>query len=345
MTVGGDSKVAIGLIAIVVIFVALHLAAAIFAPLALALFIMAVIWPMQKRLAHRLPKLVALLISVVFTLAVVLFFVALVAWSFGRVGRGIIADSARYQAIYEQAVLWLEGHGISVVGLWAEHFNMTWVVSAVRQVAARMNTTLSFWLIAVIYVMLGLLEVDDMHRRIVSLKNRDAVRVLLDGITQTAAKFQQYMGVRSLMSLATGVLVYLLAKVTGLEFAAEWGVVAFVMNYIPFIGPFIATLFPTLFAMAQFGSLQGVLGIFACLNIIQFVVGSYIEPRVAGNALSMSPFIVLFSVFFWTFIWGMFGAFIGVPITIAIITFCAQHPSSRWVSDIIGGSDKSLKQV
>ena len=144
MTVGGDSKVAIGLIAIVVIFVALHLAAAIFAPLALALFIMAVIWPMQKRLAHRLPKLVALLISVVFTLAVVLFFVALVAWSFGRVGRGIIADSARYQAIYEQAVLWLEGHGISVVGLWAEHFNMTWVVSAVRQVAARMNTTLSF---------------------------------------------------------------------------------------------------------------------------------------------------------------------------------------------------------
>ena len=142
------------------------------------------------------------------------------------------------------------------------------------------------------------------------------------------------------MSVATGVLVWALASLTGLQFAAEWGVIAFALNYIPFIGPFIATVFPTLFALAQFASWQAALAVFACLNVIQFVIGSYIEPRVSGSALAISPFVVLFAVFLWTFLWGLFGAFIGVPITIAVLTFCAQHPSSRWLSDLLGGSPR-----
>ena len=73
--------------------------------------------------------------------------------------------------------------------------------------------------------------------------------------------------------------------------------------------------------------------------MIQFVIGSYIEPRLSGSALAISPFLVLFSVFFWTYLWGFFGAFIGVPIAIALITFCAEHPSSRWVSDLLGAPD------
>jgi AI-2 transport protein TqsA len=51
--------------------------------------------------------------------------------------------------------------------------------------------------------------------------------------------------------------------------------------------------------------------------------------------------VVLFSVFFWTFFWGLFGAFIGVPITIALLTFCAQHPSSRWIAELLGGPDEN----
>jgi predicted PurR-regulated permease PerM len=113
--------------------------------------------------------------------------------------------------------------------------------------------------------------------------------------------------------------------------------IAFTLNYIPFIGPFIATLFPTLLAMTQFDSWQAVLGIFVCLNIIQFVVGSYVEPRVSGTMLSVSPFFVLFAIFFWTFLWGLFGTFIGVPIALAILAFCNQHSSSRWLANLLGG--------
>jgi predicted PurR-regulated permease PerM len=208
-------------------------------------------------------------------------------------------------------------------------------VDAARRALA--NATFSFWLITPIYVILGLLEVDDIRRKIEALDQREAARVLLDGSTATAARFRKYILVRTQMSAMTGLLVGVFAWITGLQFAIEWGVIAVTLNYIPFIGPFIATLFPTLLAMTQFDSWQAVLGIFVCLNIIQFVVGSYIEPRVAGSMLSISPFLVLFAIFFWTFLWGLFGTFIGVPIVLAILTFCAHHPTTRWIADVFGG--------
>jgi predicted PurR-regulated permease PerM len=337
MKTGWDLKVMIGLIAAVAVFGALYSASKIFAPLTLGLYIIAIVWPLQRWLTTRLPTLLALAITILLTAAVVLLFASLIVWGFGRVGRSVIADAARYQAIYDQAAAWLDGRGISLVGLWAEHFNMSWLMGAARQVHGLLYATLSFCLITLVYVVLGLLEVEDMHRKAQALGNRDVARILVDGTRATAAKFRKYMIVRTQMSFVTGLLVWGLATLSGLPLAAEWGVIAFVLNYIPFIGPFIATLFPALFAMAHFASWQAALGMFACLNVIQFIVGSYIEPRVAGIMLSLSPFVVLFSVFFWTYMWGTFGAFIGVPITIAIVTFCAQHPSSRWISDLIGG--------
>jgi predicted PurR-regulated permease PerM len=206
------------------------------------------------------------------------------------------------------------------------------------------NTTLTFWLITLLYVVLGLLEVDDTRLKLEALHNRETARVLLVGSAATAAKFRKYVVVRTQMSAITGLLVGAFAWFAGLQFPIEWGVIAFALNYIPFIGPFIATLFPTLLAMAQFHSWQAVLGVFVCLNVIQFVVGSYVEPRVSGNVLAISPFVVLFATFLWTYLWGLFGTFIGVPMVLAILTFCAQHPASRWLADLLGGPGPAGKR-
>jgi AI-2 transport protein TqsA len=333
-------KIAVGIIAAVLLATAVRQASAVFAPLALAFFIIAIVWPVQSRLQAKMPKLLALAVTIVVTIAVCLAFASLAAWGFGRVGRSLMGDTVRYQALYGAMVTWLDGHGVSVAGLWAEHFNVAWLMRATQLVTGRVNTTLSFWVIALVYVVLGLLEVEDARRRIETLGKPEAARVLLDGSAATAAKFRKYLLVRTQMSAITGLLVGVFAWITGLPFAFEWGVIAFALNYIPFIGPFIATLFPTLLAMTQFESWQAVLAVFVCLNIIQFVVGSYIEPRVAGSMLSISPVVVLFAIFFWTFQWGLFGTFIGVPIALAILTFCAQHPSSRWIADLLGGSKR-----
>jgi predicted PurR-regulated permease PerM len=339
MAAGVEVKISAAIVAAVAVAFALYQAASVFAPLAVALFAIGVVWPLQYRLQLRMPELIALAITLIVTIAVCLAFASLAAWGFGRVAHSLVADGARYQALYENAVKWLDDHGISVVGVWAEHFNVGWVLRAAQRVAGRINVTLQFWLIALVYLILGLLEVGEIPGKIEALGNPEISRVLVNGSAATAIKFRKYLLVRTLMSALTGLLVGLFALATGLQFAPEWGVIAFVLNYIPFIGPFIATLFPTLLAMTHFDSWQAVLGAFIGLNIIQFIVGSYVEPRVSGGVLSMSPFVLLFAIFFWTFLWGLIGTFIGVPITLAILTFCSQHPSSRWVTDLLGESE------
>jgi predicted PurR-regulated permease PerM len=338
MPTSSATKAALAIVATVVVAFGAYEATTVFAPLMLALFIIAIVWPLQRRLQIHLPKLVALAITLVVIVTVGLGFASLVAWGFGRVGRAVINDAARYQALYEHLVAWLDEHGLSVAGLWAEHFNVGWLLRKAQYLTGRINSTLAFWLITLTYVILGLLEVDDVRAKVAALSNREAARVILAGSAETAVKFRKYLLVRTQMSLLTGLFVGLFALATGLQFAAEWGVIAFALNYIPFLGPFIATLFPTLLAMTQFDTWPAVIATFVCLNIIQFAIGSYVEPRLSGNALSISPFVVLFAIFLWTFLWGLFGTFIGVPITLAILTFSAQHPSSRWLADLFGGA-------
>jgi AI-2 transport protein TqsA len=335
----GGIRIFAGLIATIAVFSALYLARDVFAPVAAALFIIAITWPMQRYLQARLPQLLALTVVILAIAIVFVAFTSTLAWSLGRVGRWLVANTDRFQQLYEQTVAWFESHGIGIAALWAEHFNVRWLVRAVQEVAGRINTTVGFWLVVVVYVILGLVEVEDAKRRIESLKNREAARVLLEGCAMTAAKFRRYVLIRTLMSIVTGLLVYALATVAGLQLTAEWGAIAFALNYIPFIGPFVATVLPTLFALAQIASWQAAVAVFIGLNVIQFMIGSYVEPRVSGGALAISPFLVLLSVFFWMYLWGLFGAFIGVPITIAILTFSALHPKTQWLAQLLGGAN------
>lgn len=329
----------IGLIGLTVVLGAMSVASAVFAPVAFALFLIALLWPLQKRLQASMPRLLALAASVLVLVTAFVAFASLLAWGFGRVARWVIANIGRFQALYDRTTAWLEEQGIAVASLWADQFNVGWLLGLMQKLTSQVNTTLSFWVVVLIYVILGLLEVDGTARKIEALPSRTVVHVLSRGSAQTAARIRRYMAVRTLMSVLTGALVWIFAVAFGLPLAREWGVIAFALNYIPFIGPFIATLFPTLLAMVEFESWKAVLAVFACLNVIQSVVGSYVEPRLSGTALSMSPFVVLFSIFLWTFLWGLSGTFIGVPITVAVLTFCAQHPDTRWLAALLGSPD------
>lgn len=320
-----------------ILFVAvLSVASTVFAPIAFALFIIALVAPLQRRLQAKLPSYLALAVSFLLVLLAFLAFGWLIAWAFGQVGRWMVADAARLQQMYEVVRVWLEQHGIVLAVLWSENFSVSWVLRMIQTVSSRLNGTFSFWVIALVYVLLGLMEVDGFEQRIKSMRNRTAATVLLEGSRQTAAKMRRYILIRTAMSVATGLLVWAFAWAVGLPLAEEWGFIAFALNYIPFLGPVVATLFPTLFALTQFATWEAVLAFFIGLNLIQFVVGNYVEPRVSGSALSMSPVLVLFSVFLWGYLWGIFGAFIGVPISIAVLTFCSRHPSSRWLSELFG---------
>jgi AI-2 transport protein TqsA len=335
---GWGTRTLVGLIAAVALFAALAVAETIFAPVAFALFIIAIVWPLQRQLQRTMPALAALAISIVAIVLVLAAVVGLVAWSGSHVGRWLIGNAGRFQELYAATDAWLEGHGFLLAGMITDHFDARWVLRAVQDFSARLQSLSSFLVVTVVFVILGLLEVDAFQGQLRRIGRQGAGDFMLRAGTEIAGKMQRYMVVRTVMSLGTGLVVWAVTVASGLELAAAWGVLAFALNYIPFVGPFVATLLPTLFALVQFESWQMALVVFACLTLVQFLSGSYLEPRIAGARLSVSPFLVLFAVFFWAFLWGIPGAFIGVPILIAALTLCANHPGSRWIADLFSGS-------
>jgi predicted PurR-regulated permease PerM len=229
----------------------------------------------------------------------------------------------------------LERRGLYAAELFAEQINVLWLVQILRAIGGSLQGVLSFSIVTLVFVILGLLEVEALGRRLRRIGDGTFGAAAIEAATQSAARLQTYMLVRFGMSVLTGLGFWAFTAICGLELQREWGVIAFVLNFIPFIGSFVATLLPTLFTAAQFESLYSALVVFVGLNVLQFVIGGYIEPRAAGTAVSVSPFMVLFAVFFWGMLWGIAGAFIGVPIIIVLATVCAGHPSARPIAMLL----------
>ncbi len=336
MTGSASVRASLVICAIILSVAALYFAASIFESLAFALLVLAIAWPFQKWLQQFMPKFVALFLTLAVTIIVVLVFASLIAWALSGIAGWLVKNVQTFQDIYKQTTEWLEEHGIFVAGIISERFDVGWMIRVFQHVAYRLNQTAGFAILAFVFLMMALLEVTEYRRKIQSFgKTGDK---LIEAGEQIAFKFRRYMLVRTLLSLLTGLAVWGFALLMGVEPAFAWGVLAFVLNYIPFIGPFVATLLPGVFAVVQIDTWGALILVIAGLTLIQFLIGNYLEPLVAGAALSISPFVVIFAVFFFGFLWGIPGAFIGVPIMIGIITICAQFPGSRWVSTLLSGA-------
>lgn len=330
-------RILVGLCAAVLAAAALQAGQAVFAPIAFALFIIGLVWPVQRAVQARLPQGVALILTVLATLVVVAVLAIGIVWGFGGVARWILANAPRLQEMFTAELAWLDGQGIEAAGLLAEQFDVRWLVRVAQGVLGQLQGIISFVVVTSVFVILGLLEVEQVESQLGRLRGSPAAQGVKAGLAASATKLRAYMIVRSFASVLTGVAVWAFATYMGLDLALEWGVIAFVLNYIPFIGPLIATVFPTVVGLLQFGSWQSVVTIFAVLQVIQFLIGSYLEPRWAGRHLSVSPFMVLAAVFLGAFLWGIPGAFIGVPTLIAALTLCEQFEGSRWVADLLSG--------
>src|SRR5262245_481232 len=334
----------LGLCATVLVVAALHLARSVFAPAAFSLLVIALVWPLQHLLATRIPKLVASALVMLATLLVLVALAAAVAWAFSMIAEWLIQNAARFQSLYVIATTWLQTHGVSVSGFLGSRFDVGWIIRVVQEVAARMRSFTGFFLLAVILILIGLSDVDEFKRRLQQLDDAAKGEALLQLGQTIAVKFRKYMLVRSLASALTGVLIFAFTLFAGLELATAWGIMAFTLNFIPFIGPFIATILPTLFAIVQFESWHMAALIFLGSTLIQFLIGNYLEPRLFGSILNVSPYLGVFSVFFWALLWGLPGAFIGVPLTIALLTCCEAYPSTRWLARLLSGRAPDHRQ-
>ena len=114
------------------------------------------------------------------------------------------------------------------------------------------------------------------------------------------------------------------------------------LNFIPTIGSIIATLFPAMLALIQFDTFGPFFIVLAAVGSIQVVVGNVLEPKLMGNTLNVSPFVVMMSLTLWGSVWGIAGAFLSVPITVILLIIFAHFEKTRYIAVLLSG-DGSLK--
>jgi len=336
-SVGTGVRIAILSVGFLAGTVALYLGRAVFEPLVFALFIIALTAPFMQRLQLRIGKGLALSATVLLTMAVLVVFFLIVFWGVAQVANWTIGNMERFQTVYANAQLWLADQQFPADRLLPGQMDPSWLIGLVASLFAQLRLISGFALLVFVFVVLGLTELEGMQRRLERIEAERPGMTIGAVARDVSTKFGLYMRVRLVISAIDAVVCYLFFLAIGLEEPLAWAILVGTMNFIPFIGPLLVAIAIGFFAAAQFGSLWMVLLAAGGTTAINFVLGSYIEPLMAGSKLSMSAVLVLFAVFFWSIIWGIPGAFIGVQIMGGVLSICGPTPSARWIAELFSG--------
>jgi AI-2 transport protein TqsA len=214
----------------------------------------------------------------------------------------------------------------------------SWVDSIeVRPILSGLVNSLSSMLgsiiLIVIYIVFLLLEESLFSKKLKILAKQSAgEQDFADILQKVNTAISSYVNIKTLISLLTGVMSYIVMLVIGVDFPVLWAFIIFLFNFIPYVGSFVATFLPSIFAVVQFGSLWYFVYVFIAVETVQILVGNYIEPRVMGRSLNLSPLVVMITLTFWGLIWGVLGMILSVPIVSVLTIVLAQFPNSRKIA-------------
>lgn len=166
---------------------------------------------------------------------------------------------------------------------------------------------------------------DKMHAALTAAKAPELGKVY----ASVNDKVLKYLRVKTLFNLINGAVTFTVLTLFGVDFAPALGLLAFLFSYIPNIGSLITTVIPGVIALVQFESLPHALLIVGTLIVLQNIVGNFLEPRAMGSSLDISPTVVLFSLVFWGWMWGIVGMILSVPIMAILKTVMEQFPVTQ----------------
>ena len=156
---------------------------------------------------------------------------------------------------------------------------------------------------------------------------------------QPVSKFlenvKKYLAIKTGTSFATGLFVFVFLKFTGLDYPLLWGLLAFVLNFIPSIGSIIAAVPPILLALVQL-DWKHALAIALMYLVVNSVIGNLIEPKYMGKGLGLSPLVVFLSLLFWGWVLGPVGMFLSVPLTMTAKIACDSFEDTKWIGVFLG---------
>jgi AI-2 transport protein TqsA len=326
------------LVVLVVLAVAvtLDLGRTVFLPLVLALFAIAAAWPVVRRLEWWVPAPIAIGGAVVTVLFVAAVIGGAFVWGATALVEAAPQLSARIPQLCQQTSEWLVRRGMSPLGDGCTAGLEPWVGEPTRRAVVSAYSTMLMLGLAFAYLVLGLIEVRDVERKL-SLRLPQRSASIIAAVRMITTKVRRHLVALTISSTVSGAATGAFTFAVGLELATTWGIMAFLLNYVPTVGPAVAVIPPTVYALVQFDSIARALAVLGGVGAIQFVMGNFVDPKIEGRVVSLSPFIVLLSVVLWGWIWGAFGAVLAVPIVIAIVVTCEQFESTRWIAALVSG--------
>jgi len=188
----------------------------------------------------------------------------------------------------------------------------------------------------VIYVLFMLLEESYFQIKLKSLARSDGD---FNSANAVIAKIEHsvssYLSLKTITSLLTGLLSFIALSIIGVDAAIFWAFLIFLLNYIPTIGSLVATSFPTMFALIEFGDYTHAILVLVVVGSIQIFVGNILEPKIMSSSLNISSLVVLISLAFWATLWGITGMFLSVPIMVIAMIILSEFESTKPIAILL----------
>jgi len=319
------------IIAAIMLIAALRSAFAVIMPIAFAAIIVAALWPLKRLLGRYMPSWLAYTLTLLSLVGILAAFAAAVYLSIGQVIGAMSSQWAGLEKAYTRLASWAANRGVPIAGT----INRQRIMALLQMLASGAYAFVTYVGFIGIVVMLGLPEVPRLRRRLYEMFEGGARRDMLDVGEEISSQVRRYLGTTLATSILTGVASALWSWMTGLELALVWGILNFLLNFVPVIGNIVGIVPPVLFALIQFGGWQMPALVLVGFVVLQMTISNVVYPLLQGKQLSLSPLAIIVAMTFWSWVWGIAGALIAVPLTAAIVIICGQFDRSRWIAKLL----------
>jgi AI-2 transport protein TqsA len=319
----------------IVVVAGMKAASSILVPFFLAVFIAVICTPPLFWLQRKgVPKVLALVLILVAILLVGLLFGALTGPSLNDFLRSLPDYQERLSAHIATLISWLREKGVTIpqeeiVGT----FNPGWMMSMAGGIFSALSSVLTNAFLILLTVVFILLEASDLPKKLrIVLKNPERSLSTIEKFSQSA---KRYLVIKTLISAIIGVVIWLWLLILGVDYPVLWGMLSFLLNYVPNIGSIIAALPVALLALVQLGMGAALLTVLGFL-VVHIVVGNIIEPKVTGKGLSLSTLVVFLSLVFWGWVLGPIGMILSVPMTSLVKIALESYEETRGLAIMLG---------
>ena len=316
-----------------VVVAGLRAGAPVLLPFFLAFFLAILSIPIMLWLQRRgIPRAVAIVLAVLVDIGVLGIIVLLANQSLADVQARLPQYGNNLEVLIDTWTAGFEASGLPVGDVFDELISAAAIMDAARDLVGRVAVFLSNTFIVILVMVFILYE---------AAVFPDKLRAVLGGsaeigrFTKITREVLEYLAIKTLVSIATGLCIGLWAWVLGLDFPVLLGLVGFVLNYVPTIGSIIAAVPAVLLALIQFDGLGQPLLVASGYVVVNVAFGNLLEPHLLGRRLGLSTLVVILSLIFWAWVWGPVGALLAVPLTMIVKIMLENTHDLRWIAVLL----------